>query len=199
MILSWTGEALEALGSAVRLIDTSQVDACDRGVADVALDGEGSLEASLAWAARTLAEPRTLVAASAAAPYVWDPAVVRAGVARRISGDIPAVDATPALTRTATRLARGADPVQAETVAVFGALLHSDECPAADIDAYMILGANYPRHTGGLTPLLDRSGPPWLCAAPCSTRPALPACDLRSRPPRKGIRARLRRIHTPRH
>ncbi|MCY7288849.1 MAG: hypothetical protein LH624_11525, partial [Cryobacterium sp.] len=29
---------------------------------------------------------------------------------------------------------------------------------AADIDACMILGANYPHHTGGLTPLLDRSG-----------------------------------------
>jgi len=28
----------------------------------------------------------------------------------------------------------------------------------ADIDACMILGANYPHHTGGLTPLLDRSG-----------------------------------------
>jgi len=29
---------------------------------------------------------------------------------------------------------------------------------AADIDACMILGANFPHHTGGLTPLLDRSG-----------------------------------------
>nr|WP_276512239.1 3-hydroxyacyl-CoA dehydrogenase [Cryobacterium roopkundense] len=29
---------------------------------------------------------------------------------------------------------------------------------ADDIDACMILGANYPQHTGGLTPLLDRSG-----------------------------------------
>ena len=140
----------------------SAVEACDRGLADVILDGEGFLEASLAWAARTLADALTLAPASASTTAVWDPAVVRAGVARRISGDIPAVDAAlellsiwharraaapgtpdtaPALTRTAERLARGADPVEAETIAAFGELLHSDECRAAVYAFYALQSA----------------------------------------------------------
>ncbi len=140
----------------------SAVEARDRGLVDVILDGEGFLDASLTWAAQTLADTLSFAPASMVAPIAWDPAAVRAGVAKRISGNIPAVDAAlgllstwndrrvvgtgapgtaPGLTRTAARLARGADPVEAETIAVFGELLHSDECRAAVYAFYALQSA----------------------------------------------------------
>ncbi|HSP51776.1 MAG TPA: 3-hydroxyacyl-CoA dehydrogenase NAD-binding domain-containing protein [Cryobacterium sp.] len=152
----------------------SAVEACDRGIAEVILDDEGFVEASLAWAASTL-DALPPAAASAPAPAVWDPAAVRAAVSRRNPGHIPAVDAAlgllstwharraagtaaagtaaagteQALTRTAARLARGADPVEDETITAFGALLHSDECRAAVYAFYALQSARKrSRHTG---------------------------------------------------
>ena len=147
----------------------SAVEARDRGLADVILDEDGFVAASLAWAATTL-DALPPAPAPWGAPAAWDPVAVRAGVAKRISGNIPAVDAAlgllstwharhllatdaavtrSGLTRTTARLGRGADPVEAETIAAFGELLHSDECRAAVYAFYALQSARKrSRHAG---------------------------------------------------
>jgi 3-hydroxyacyl-CoA dehydrogenase/enoyl-CoA hydratase/carnithine racemase len=148
-------------------------EARDRGLADVVLDAEDFVEASLAWAAETLNGSQPAPAPRSA---VWDPAAVRAAVGKRIPGVIPAVDAALALlstwharsedarsehgtveaaaaaaaaTRTAARLSRGGDPARAETITAFGELLHSDECRAS-LYAFFALQAARKRSRPGV-------------------------------------------------
>lgn len=119
----------------------SAVEAHRLGLADVVLPGEDFLEASLAWAAARLTGP----AASDQVAAPWNADAVRAGVAKRIPGSLPAVEATLSLLsdwtalpvgiphddRTAARLSRSGDALQADTIHAFGELLHSDECRAS--------------------------------------------------------------------
>ncbi|TFC47098.1 3-hydroxyacyl-CoA dehydrogenase [Cryobacterium sp. TMT1-21] len=165
-------------------------EALRRGLVDVVLGDEDFVTDSLAWAAEVLAgteTPAPTAAATAAAsvarpgsrPASWDPADVRAAVARRIPGAIPAVDAALTLlttwqagtrtaaetrgsaagtagtahagpsTRTEQRLAGGGDPVAAETIAAFGTLLYSDECRASIYAFYALQAARKRSRHGG--------------------------------------------------
>ncbi|WP_051973465.1 3-hydroxyacyl-CoA dehydrogenase NAD-binding domain-containing protein [Cryobacterium sp. MLB-32] len=121
----------------------SALDAHRLGLADVVLPSEDFLNASLAWAAARLASSTPDVAPVATKP--WNPESVRAAVATRIPGTLPAVDAAvsllsaweslattaPHVNRTAARRARAGDALEAQTISAFGELLHSDECRAS--------------------------------------------------------------------
>lgn len=121
----------------------SALEAHTIGLADVVLPSADFLAASLAWAAARLAGVTAVADRVDGAP--WNPEKVRSGVAARIPGSLPAVDAAltllsawnqlpPAPTapdRTAVRHARGPDALEAATVTAFGDLLHSDECRAS--------------------------------------------------------------------
>ncbi|MBC7442712.1 MAG: enoyl-CoA hydratase/isomerase family protein [Ramlibacter sp.] len=156
-------------------------EALRRGLVDVVHGDEDFVADSLAWAAEVLAGTRSVspsasaVAAASVArpgsrPARWDPADVRAAVAKRIPGDIPAVDAALSLlmtwqaradaragtaanagpaSRTAARLARGGDPVEAETITAFGTLLYSDECRASIYAFYALQAARKRSRHGG--------------------------------------------------
>ncbi|MDH6235477.1 3-hydroxyacyl-CoA dehydrogenase NAD-binding domain-containing protein [Cryobacterium sp. CG_9.6] len=114
------------------------------GLADMVLPSDDFLAASLSWAAAVLNGSR-LPIATGPAPVPWNPAAVRAAVAKRIPGVLPAVESALTLlsawndrysapvagNRTAARLARAGDALEADTIAAFGTLLHSDECRAS--------------------------------------------------------------------
>lgn len=132
-----------------------------RGVTDAVIADADFLAASLAWAVEVL-EGRIVIVARAAAiaeaagAASWNADAVRASVAKRIPAPLPAVEAIVTLLteweartagrqsdfadRTLARLAVGADPIEADTVTAFGALMHTDECRAS-IYAFFTLQA----------------------------------------------------------
>ncbi|MFC5931077.1 3-hydroxyacyl-CoA dehydrogenase [Cryobacterium melibiosiphilum] len=134
----------------------SAAESLQRGVTDAVITDEDFLTESLAWAAEVLGGGVTVAAAPARATGAWNADAVRASVARRIPGSLPAVDAILTLLaawqarsaagrsdfsdRTLARLASGGDPIEADTVTAFGALMHSDECRAS-IYAFFTLQA----------------------------------------------------------
>ncbi|WP_166671257.1 3-hydroxyacyl-CoA dehydrogenase NAD-binding domain-containing protein [Cryobacterium psychrophilum] len=123
-------------------------DAHRLGLADVVLAHDDFLVSSVAWAAALLdnsARVAGMTDIAATADLSWSPAAVRAGVAKRIPGTLPAVDTALALLstwndqnpapgtgdRTTARKARAGDSLEADTITAFGTLLHSDECRAS--------------------------------------------------------------------
>jgi len=143
----------------------SALDAHQIGIMDVVLPSQDFLETSLAWAADRLTGVTPAPDRVDGAP--WNPAEVRSGVARRIPGSLPAVDAALALfsawhtlpvtsphaDRTAGRLARGSHALEGATITAFGELLHSDECRAGIYAFFAVQAARKrsrpARQTGG--------------------------------------------------
>ncbi|TFD49646.1 3-hydroxyacyl-CoA dehydrogenase [Cryobacterium frigoriphilum] len=149
------------------------------GVTDAVIADADFLTASLTWAVDVLdgREPPALAIAAGS----WSADAVRATVAKRIPTTLPAVEAIITLltewqtrsagpsdvgNRTLARLAVGGDPIEADTVALFGALLHTDECRAS-IYAFFTLQAarKRSRPAGG-----DREGTAESAASPAPTR-----------------------------
>ncbi len=122
-------------------------------------------------AAATPAGPAAADRPAAQAP--WQPEALRAAVRKRIPGELPAVEKTIELlsawqranharpasvparapagrpARTAARLARGGDPIEAETVVAFGELLLTDECRAAVYSFFTLQAARKRSRPGG--------------------------------------------------
>ncbi|TFC13226.1 3-hydroxyacyl-CoA dehydrogenase [Cryobacterium algoritolerans] len=149
------------------------------GVADAVIEDPDFIGASLAWAAGVLngrAEadaadtPADLPTLSrTVAQAAWQPEALRAAVRKRIPGELPAVEKTlellstwqhrnggrpasaPAgrLGRTAARLARGGDPIEAETIVAFGELLQTDECRAGIYAFFTLQAARKRGRPGG--------------------------------------------------
>ena len=123
------------------------------GVTDAVLENDDFLAASLAWATQVLDGTVTVGrhssetgAASTAASTAWSATAVRAAIAQRTPGALPAVEAgldlltvwqqgadatsSDVTDRTLARLV-SADPIEDAVVQAFGTLLQTDECRAS--------------------------------------------------------------------
>ena len=148
----------------------------ERGVTDAVIADADFLTASLGWAVEVL-EGRTLITRAtptdaagshrAGGSHVdgWNADAVRASVAKRVPAALPAIEGIVTLLtawqarsakrrsdfgdRTTARLAAGSDPLEAETVTIFGELMHTDECRASIYAFFTLQAARKRSHPSG--------------------------------------------------